>query len=84
MNDIVYMKVPNFSLLQKWRIKQESKLRLKKIIKKSKIMTNAEVLKFMMTYQRITQQMFLDLPKVASIILKLNQSHQIEKITYNR
>ena len=82
MNDIIYMKVPNFSSLQKWRLKQENKLRLKNIKKKFKIMTNSEVLKFMMTYQRVTQQMFKDLPKIASIILNLNKNHQIKNIRY--
>ena len=82
MNDIIYMKVPNFSSLQKWRIKQENKLRLKNIKKKFKIMTNSEVLKFMMTYQRVTQQMFKDLPKIASIVLNLNKNHQIKNIRY--
>ena len=82
MNDIIYMKAPNFNSLQKWRLKQENKLRLKNIKKKSKIMTNSEVLKFMMTYQRVTQQMFKDLPKIASIILSLNKNHQIKNIKY--
>jgi len=82
MNDIIYMKVPNFSSLQKWRLKQENKLRLKNIKKKFKIMTNSEVLKFMMTYQRVTQQMFKDLPKIASIVLNLNKNHQIKNIRY--
>ena len=82
MNDIIYMKVPNFSSLQKWRLKQENKLRLKNIKKKFKIMANSEVLKFMMTYQRVTQQMFKDLPKIASIVLNLNKNHQIKNIRY--
>ena len=82
MNDIIYMKVPNFSSLQKWRLKQENKLRLKNIKKKSKIMSNSEVLKFMMTYQRVTQQMFKDLPKIASIVLNLSKNHQIKNIRY--
>ena len=82
MNDIIYMKVPNFSSLQKWRLKQENKLRLKNIKKKFKIMTNSEVLKFMMTYQRVTQQMFKDVPKIASAVLNLNKNHQIKNIRY--
>ena len=82
MNDIIYMKVPNFSSLQKWRLKQEKKLRLKNIKKKSKVMTNSEVLRFMMTYQRVTQQMFKDLPKIASAVVNLNKNHQIKNIRY--
>jgi len=82
MNDIIYMKVPNFSSLQKWRLKQEKKLRLKNIKKKSKVMTNSEVLRFMMTYQRVTQQMFKVLPKIASVVVNLNKNHQIKNIRY--
>ena len=37
----------------------------------------------MQTYQRITQQMFKDTPKYASIIMNLNNNHQIKKIKFN-
>ena len=84
MNDIIYIKVPNFSLLQKWRLKQENKLRLKNIKKKSKIMTNSEVLKFMMTYQRVTEQMFKVAPKFSSIVMTLNKKHQIKNIKFRK
>ena len=46
-------------------------------------MNQKEVINFMQTYQRITQQMFKDTPKYASIIMSLNKNHQIQKIKYN-
>ena len=82
MNDIIYIKVPNFGSLQTWRLKQEKKLRLRNIKKKSKVMTDSEVLRFMMTYQRVTQQMFKDLPKIASAVVNLNKNHQVKNIRY--
>ena len=45
-------------------------------------MNNSEVLNFMMTYQRITQNMFKNMPKYASIILNLNSNHQIKTAVY--
>ena len=48
-----------------------------------KIMNKSEVKNFMDTYQRITQQMFKDMPKYSSIIMNLNNSHQIKNIKYN-
>ena len=50
---------------------------------KQKIMTKKEVLNFMQTYQRITQNMFKYAPKYASIVIKLNSNHQINSVKYN-
>ena len=83
LNCMIYLKAKNFSLLQKWRLKQEHKLRLK--TKKSsshKIMSKGDVINFMQTYQRITENMFKKMPKYASIILNLNSNHQIKSTVY--
>ena len=83
LNCLIYLKAKNFNLLQKWRLKQEHKLWLKnKNNSKNKIMSKDEVIKFMQTYQRITQNMFKNMPKYASIILNLNSNHQIKSAVY--
>jgi D-glycerate 3-kinase len=81
LNCLIYLKAKNFSLLQKWRLKQERKLWVKSKVK-SKIMSRGDVLNFMQTYQRITQNMFKKMPKYASIILNLNSNHQIKSAVY--
>ena len=85
LNCLLYLKAKNFSLLQKWRIKQEKKLWLKnKRSSNHKIMSNNEVIVFMQTYQRVTQNMFKNANKYASIILNLDSNHQIGSIVYKR
>ena len=85
LNCLIYLKAKNFSLLQKWRLKQERKLLIKsKKNSKSKIMNKRDVLNFMQTYQRITQNMFKNMPKYASIILNLNSNHQIKTAVYKK
>ena len=85
LNCLLYLKPKNFSLLRQWRIKQEKKLRLKnKRSNNHKIMNNNEVIKFMQTYQRVTQNMFKNVPNYASIILYLNSNHQIKSVVYNK
>ena len=80
---ILFLKAKNFSLLRRWRLKQEKKLWLKSKNKKNlKIMNKSEVKNFMDTYQRITQQMFKDMPKYSSIVMNLNNNHQIKNIKY--
>ena len=83
LNCLIYLKAKNFSLLQKWRLKQEHKLRLKnKKRDKNKIMNKEDVLNFMQTYQRITENMFKTVPKFASIVMYLNNNHQIKSTVY--
>ena len=84
IDEIIFLKVPNFSLITKWRLKQENKLNLKnKFSKNKKIMSYSQILRFVMFYQRITLQMFLDLPKIASVVMCLNNNHEIKKVYYN-
>ena len=83
LNCLIYLKAKNFSLLQKWRLKQERKLWIKSKVK-SKIMSRGDVLNFMQTYQRITQNMFRNMPKYASVIFNLNSNHQIKSAVYKK
>ena len=83
MDEIIYLKVPSFSMLKIWRIKQEKKLQYKSRFRKNvKTMSRSQVLRFMMFYQRVTLQMFKDMPKIASVVLILNKKHQINKIRF--
>jgi D-glycerate 3-kinase len=82
LNSLIYLKAKNFSLLQKWRLKQEYKLRLKNKKSKNKIMNKEDVFDFMQTYQRITENMFKTMPKFASIVMHLNSNHQIKSTIY--
>ena len=83
LNCMIYLKAKNFSLLQKWRLKQEHKLKLKtKRASIHKIMNKGDVINFMQTYQRITENMFKKMPRYASIILNLNSNHQIKSAVY--
>jgi len=85
LNCLIYLKAQNFSLLQKWRLKQERKLWLNSKRKSNlKIMSKEDVLSFMQTYQRITQNMFRYMPQYASIILNLNSNHLIKSAIYKR
>ena len=45
-------------------------------------MSRSDIINFMQTYQRITQNMFKDAPKYASIVMKLNSNHQINSIKF--
>tara|TARA_A100001011_G_scaffold23458_1_gene23407 strand:+ start:706 stop:1632 length:927 start_codon:yes stop_codon:yes gene_type:complete len=85
LNCLIYLKAKDFSLLQKWRLKQERKLWVKsKKNLNTKIMSKDDVLTFMQTYQRVTQNMFKYTPKYASVIINLNSNHQIKSAVYKK
>ena len=85
LDGLLYLKAKNFNLLREWRLKQERKLRLQTKNKKNlKIMSSGDIINFMQTYQRITQQMFKDKLKSSSIIMNLNSKHQIQKIKFRK
>jgi len=47
-------------------------------------MSNNDIINFMQTYQRITQNMFKESPKNSSIIFNLNSKHQIKSIRFKK
>jgi D-glycerate 3-kinase len=85
LDGLLYLKAKNFNLLRNWRLKQERKLWVQTKNKNNlKIMSSGDIINFMQTYQRITQQMFKDAMKSSSIIMNLNNNHQIEKIKFRK
>jgi len=81
IDHFIFMKVPNFKVVFKWRLLQEKKLK-KKASHKRKIMSYKEIERFIMFYQRITLQMMKDLSKSASIVMFLKKNHEIKKVLF--
>ena len=77
----IFMKIPNFNVVFKWRLLQENKLRKKSNLKK-KVMSYNEIKYFIMFYQRITLQMIKDLSKSASVVMLLKKNHEIKKVLF--
>jgi len=85
LDGLLYLKAKNFDILRNWRLKQERKLSVKNKNKKNlKIMSSGDIVNFMQTYQRITQQMFKDAVKISSIIINLNNNHQIQTTKFKK
>ena len=81
IDHFIFMKIPNFNMVFKWRLLQEKKLKKKSHLDK-KIMTYDGIKRFIMFYQRITLQMVKDLSKSASVVMLLNKNHKIKKVIF--
>ena len=78
---LIFLKVPNFDCVYKWRLLQEKKLQLTS--KGKKTMSPLQVREFIMYYERITMQMLKDLPNKAYAVLYLDKQHRFNKIKFN-
>ena len=81
IDHFIFMKIPNFNVVYKWRLLQEIKLR-KKSHSNKKIMSYNEIKRFIMFYERITLQMIKDLSKSASVVMLLKKNHEISKVLF--
>jgi len=81
IDKLIFLKVPNFECVYKWRLLQEKKLHLTSVGKK--IMSAAQISQFIMYYQRITMQMLKDLSSKADVVLYLDKKHRLNKIKFN-
>lgn len=81
IDHLIFMKIPNFKVVFKWRLLQEKKLK-KKSYSNKKIMSYNEIKRFIMFYERITLQMMKDLSKSASLLMLLKKNHDIKKIVF--
>ena len=81
IDHFIFIKIPNFKMVFKWRLLQEKKLK-KKSHSNKKIMNYKEIKRFIMFYQRITLQMIKDLSKSASVVIFMKKNHEIKKIIF--
>ena len=81
IDHFIFMKIPNFKMVFKWRLLQEKKLRKKTYINK-KVMSYNKIKRFIMFYERITLQMMKDLSKSASVVMLLKRNHEIKKVLF--
>ncbi len=78
---LIFLRIPDFKYVFKWRLLQEKKL--KSISKGKKTMNKFQIKNFIMFYERITKQMIKDLTNKANIVLRLGNNHKIIKKTFN-
>jgi D-glycerate 3-kinase len=81
INMLIFLKVPSFDCVYKWRLLQEKKLQLTS--RGKNIMSPLQVREFIMYYERITMQMLKNLSKKAYAVLFLDTQHRLNKIKFN-
>ena len=81
IDKIIFLKVPSFKYVYKWRLLQEKKL--KKNSRGKKVMNNNQVKKFIMFYERITLNMFKTLDSMSKVLINIDTKHRLSSIKFN-
>ena len=81
IDKIIFLKVPSFKHVFKWRLLQEKKLRI--ISKGKKTMSDSQIKKFIMFYERLTKHMLKTLSHNADTVIKIDTKHRLKTIKFN-
>ena len=81
IDKLIFLKVPSFKYVFKWRLLQEKKLRI--ISKSKKTMTDQQISNFIMFYERLTKHMLKILPKKAHSVISIDKQHRLKSIKFN-
>ena len=81
IDKLIFLKVPNFKYVFKWRLLQEKKLRITSRGKKT--MTDKQIINFIMYYERLTKHMLNILPKTADTVISIDKKHRLKSIRFN-
>ncbi len=78
----IFLKVPSFKHVLKWRLLQEKKLKITSNGKK--IMNYQQIKNFIMYYERLTKHMLKNFEKTADIVIKIDSNHKLKTISFNK
>ena len=81
IDKLVYLKVPNFNYIIKWRWLQEQKMKLTS--KSKKTMSKIQVKEFIMFYERLTKHMMKNYSKISDLTIFLDKHHRSKKMIIN-
>ena len=77
IDTLIYLKVPSYNHVLKWRLLQEKKLRYSN--KSKNVMNDKQIKKFIMHFERVTKSMMKNIKK-NDIIINLDNQHKIKSI----
>ena len=81
IDKLIFLKVPSFKYVFKWRLLQEKKLRITS--KGNKTMSDKQISEFIMYYERLTKHMLKVLPKTADTVIRIDEKHRLKSIKFN-
>ena len=80
IDKLIFLKVPSFKYVFKWRLLQEKKLRITS--KGMKTMSDKEIENFIMFYERLTKHMLKNLYRKSGAVITIDKKHRLKSIKF--
>ena len=80
IDELIMLSVPDMEAVLRWRSQQESGNRANAAGGTDRSMDTAALVRFIQHYERLTRQALKYLPRQATLILEINQAHQVASI----
>lgn len=77
---LVFLQAPNFDVVHRWRVQQEEALRQEVAAKGgdgSRLMTDAQIARFISHYERLTRHILAEMPSRADAMIKLGPHREM-------
>ena len=81
IDKLIFLKVPSFKYVFKWRLLQEKKLRITS--KGKKTMSDKEIENFIMFYERLTKHMLKNFYHKSDTVINIDKKHRLKSIIFN-
>ncbi|MEM7500904.1 MAG: hypothetical protein AAF417_02620 [Pseudomonadota bacterium] len=81
LDALLYLQVPDFERVFSWRLEQERKLAARAA--GTRVMSEAELARFILHYERLTLANQRMLPRVADIVMRLDDDHEFVGTDFN-
>lgn len=81
LDALIFLEVPDFESVREWRLLQEHKLRAAAGEHAERVMTDAEVERFIRHFERITRSNLRHLPERADAVVALDRQHGVASVT---
>lgn len=82
LDALIFLKVPNFDAVYRWRLEQEQKLSKTTSHEAAEIMSGDQILHFIQHYERLTTADLKALPEIADVTLELDDDHDCVRMYY--
>ncbi len=84
LDRLLMLQAPSMEKVYDWRLLQEQKLQTRTTVDtNTRIMSDRELKRFIMHYERITRNALEEMPARADIVLRLNDDHLVDSIKLN-
>ena len=81
IDNYIFLKIPSFKYVFKWRLLQEKKLIISS--KGKRTMNKTQIKNFIMFYERLTKYMLKNFEKRASYVIKIDNNHKLKSVKLN-